>query len=154
MICITKFWANYLNMKRIRLYIQCWFKILNTQHFMLTRQSNLFVYFLMTLKRAKKYFGIMVLCSLHYMLINWWRILTVTYNARLKVALHVRNITFITQFTLEQINNWVTILNLCSRRLRSCSSLRLINTDWMVFFTLLLRSLSCYLTDTAAPWSL
>ena len=69
-----------------------------------------------------------------------------------KVALCVPDIACITQATLEEINNtWLghTMLGLGSRRLRSCLSFRLVNTGWMVFCTLLLRSLSCRLTDTA-----
>ena len=51
----------------------------------LTRQSNLFLHFLMTLKRARK-FSEQWCYILTAMLINRWRLLTVTFNARVKVA--------------------------------------------------------------------
>ena len=65
-ICIEKCQADYMNTLARResdctssVGLRSW-----KHNILLTRQSNLFVHFLITLKRAEKLFGIAVLCSL------------------------------------------------------------------------------------------
>ena len=69
-------------------------------------------------------------------LVNGWRLLTVSLHARVKVALCVPDITCIAQARLEKkTHSRVAMLGLGSRRLKSCLILGLVNRGFSLLLT-------------------